>query len=202
MCTMAAECAEIHPLYVSEAESDTQPMSVGLFKQVSCVTGFFDVNGCRTYNEYITRWMERRDVKADPRSPNYDSALELLKCFTAATLITTPFATITADGRESTQTLDPLPHVIDNTVMYAFLDRVTESHQCTEPLKWISNGYWRNDDVCVRVHPTAMLLIEWAMVLAVNTDAAMQPVVEQFARWVQSACTDSVMCARARALRT
>lgn len=191
---MEAERAEIHPLYVTEPESDEHPMSVGLFKQLSRVSGFLKANKCSNYDDYIVQWMIRRGTE-DPRSPKYDAALELLRQFTAAALQAAPFATVTTDGRESAQTLDPLPPVIDNTVLYAFLDRLS-----TEPLEWTSNGHWRNDGVRVLIHPTAMLLVEWSMVLAVETGAALQPVIEQFARWVQSACTDTELQARARAL--
>jgi hypothetical protein len=190
---------ETHPLYHDTPETDTAPMSVGMFKQLSQVNGFNRANGA-SYDMYITQWMQRRKVTTDPRSPNYDATVDALKRVTAHMLSTLPFATVTHNGHETTEGLEAVPDVFDGTHLRTFLEKVKERHECTEPLVWTRCGQWRNENVSVHVHPSIMLLVEWTMVLVINTGAALQPVIDQFVLWVPDVCSDAELCAAAAKL--
>ena len=43
-------------------ETDAHPMSEGLFKQLSTVIGFNDMNG-KNYKEYVENWKLRKQIK-------------------------------------------------------------------------------------------------------------------------------------------
>ena len=45
--------------YEKTLETDSHPMSEGMYNMLSSVRGFVEMNGA-TYNDYVAKWQERR----------------------------------------------------------------------------------------------------------------------------------------------
>ena len=196
MCKMQHGGA--HPLHVCTPEREDSPMSVGMYMQLSQVSGFKVTNG-EDYNTYITRWMVRRGVADDPRSPAYDPAVALLSSTSKHALDMQTFATVRVDSR-AVDTVSVAPTtVLDMNLLHNTLDNISEKYKCEGHMRHHDGNKWSSGNVTVEVNETVTDLIMWGMVLLQG--AVLAPVAAQFARWVELTFHDPTVHNEALALR-
>ena len=170
---------DTHPL-IAIGESDTEPMSLGMYMQLSNVSGFKQSNG-ETYNAYIPRWMERRGVEIDPRSPNFNIIQEKLEKISRTQLSNYALATVEDDTSSTSEYADDCTQIIDGNLLRVLVDKIKTDRGCMVDFKYKSRGTWTSGNVTITLHPDVMDILEWGAV--VRSGTILSYAADQFNTW-------------------